>query len=358
MSRRVRPQPRSTGRAPGWKALREEDFVNVNCDPRTWSWQDGVLRGTGKPVGVIRTRNAFTNFEFVTQWRVHGSTGGSGIVVWTTEEALTGLKPGNLMRGVIEVSILDHGFTEWYEKKNGKKADWFTTHGDVFPVGFFHKKPFPPVSPDGTRSFPSKHLSKGVNEWNHYYVRCINGEVRLWVNGEQVSGGSGCQPTSGYLCLESEGSSPDACSTTAASSIGRNNSLGKSGSPRSSGVERANARMRMRRSPVANLGPCDDFESGMNNGKPSALVLGGEWNEPYASQLRGILASFVQPEVLETRVRARTPPLFLRSPHEFHDRVPDRRRQAVPACDQLAECLVLPAMFRPAHGALSVTASA
>ena len=44
-----------------------------------------------------------------------------------------------------------------------------------------------------------------MGEWNHYYVRAINGEVRLWVNGEEVSGGSGCNPSKGYLCLESEG---------------------------------------------------------------------------------------------------------------------------------------------------------
>ncbi|WP_343123375.1 DUF1080 domain-containing protein [Verrucomicrobium sp. BvORR106] len=56
------------------------------------------------------------------------------------------------------------------------------------------------------RSFPRKNLSKGVNEWNHYYVRAINGEVRLWVNGEEVSGGTKIQPATGYLCLESEGS--------------------------------------------------------------------------------------------------------------------------------------------------------
>ena len=43
-------------------------------------------------------------------------------------------------------------------------------------------------------------------DWHKVYVRCINGEVRLWVNGEEVSGGSGCDPASGYLCLESEGS--------------------------------------------------------------------------------------------------------------------------------------------------------
>jgi hypothetical protein len=66
-------------------------------------------------------------------------------------------------------------------------------------------KPFPPVSANGARSFPRKNLSKGVGEWNHYYVRAINGEVRLWVNGEEVSGGTNIQPANGYLCLESEG---------------------------------------------------------------------------------------------------------------------------------------------------------
>jgi hypothetical protein len=118
---------------------------------------------------------------------------------------LKDLTPGKLPSG-IEVQVLDHGYQEQYEKSSGKKANWFTTHGDVFPVGSSKMTPFPPVAPDGKRSFPTKQLSKGVNEWNHYYIRAINGEVRLWVNGEEVSGGTGCDPRSGYLCLESEGS--------------------------------------------------------------------------------------------------------------------------------------------------------
>ena len=90
-------------------------------------------------------------------------------------------------------------------KASGGKTDWFGTNGDVFPVRV-KMTPFPPVSPNGQRSFPRKHLAKGHGEWNHYYIRAINGEVRLWVNGEEVSGGTGCDPSTGYLCLESEGS--------------------------------------------------------------------------------------------------------------------------------------------------------
>ncbi|MFO0887821.1 MAG: DUF1080 domain-containing protein [Isosphaeraceae bacterium] len=194
------------GTGPGWRSLGEADFTNVNCFPETWTWKDGGAHCTGKPVGVIRTKKPVGNFELVARWRHLKSGGNSGIFVWASEKALTGLKPNSLPPGGIEVQILDHGYAEQYQKQSGKKPDWFTTNGDVFPVGASKMKPFPPVSPDGSRSFPTKQLSKGVGEWNHYYVRAINGEVRLWVNGEEVSGGSDCQPASGFLCLESEGS--------------------------------------------------------------------------------------------------------------------------------------------------------
>ncbi len=193
------------GSEPGWRALRDEDFTNVNCHDDTWTWKDGVAHCTGEPVGVIRTRQPLTNFELVAQWRHHRPGGNSGIFVWTSDEALKDLKPGTLPRGGIEVQVLDLGYTEQFEKSSGKKADWFTTHGDVFPVGTAKLKPFSPLSPDGSRSFPRKNLSKGAGEWNHNYVRAINGEIRLWVNGEEVSGGAEADPRTGYLCLESEG---------------------------------------------------------------------------------------------------------------------------------------------------------
>ena len=189
----------------GWRALGEADFVMVNGDPDTWTWKEGAVSCKGTPVGVTRSTKQITNFELVAQWRHLKAGGNSGIFVWTSEEALTNLKPGQLPPGGIEVQVLDHGYAEQYEKSSGKKPDWFTTNGDVFPVGKAKMTPFPPVAPDGNRSFPRKNLSKGVGEWNHYYVRAINGEVRLWVNGEEVSGGTHCEPKTGYLCLESEG---------------------------------------------------------------------------------------------------------------------------------------------------------
>jgi hypothetical protein len=191
------------GNGPGWRTLHKDDFVNVNCYEDTWSWPNGEIHCTGNPVGVVRSVKPYKNFELVVQWKHLKEGGNSGVFLWAPKEPLDALKPGQLPRG-IEVQVLDHGYTEQYKKQTGKDPDWFTTNGDVFPVGT-KMTPFPPVAPDGQRSFPSKNLSLGVGQWNHYYVRAINGEVRLWVNGEEVSGGTGCEPAEGYLCLESEG---------------------------------------------------------------------------------------------------------------------------------------------------------
>ena len=193
------------GTGPGWRALGEDDFVPVNCNPETWTWKDGVVHCTGRPVGVIRTRKTVTNFELVAQWRHLQSGGNSGIFVWAPEKALEGIKPGRLPRGrdrgpgprprlrrAVREAARQEGRLVHHQRRR-------------LPGRHLEDDAVPAVSPDGSRSFPRKQLSKGVGQWNHYYVRGINGEIRLWVNGEEVSGGSNCKPGSGYLCLESEG---------------------------------------------------------------------------------------------------------------------------------------------------------
>lgn len=192
--------------APGWRDLGKDDFAKVNSADDTWTWKEDGLHCTGQPVSVLRTAKEYTNFEMVVEWSHQKAAGNSGVFLWATPasiQKLTDAGKSGLPQG-IEVQILDHGYTEMVQKRGGK-TDWFGTNGDVFAVGI-KMKPFPPLSPNGSRSFPRKHLAKGHGEWNHYYIRAINGEVRLWVNGEEVSGGKGCEPAKGYLCLESEGS--------------------------------------------------------------------------------------------------------------------------------------------------------
>jgi hypothetical protein len=203
------PAARIDGTGQGWVTLGEDDFAHVNSADDTWRWgDDGILYCTGKPVSVLRSAKLYTNLEVSFEWNHRKPAGNSGMFVWADQKKIQAMtkagKPG-LPTG-IEVQILDTAYADAMKQRNPKAdTSWFTSHGDVFPVGQ-KMKPFPPLSPNGTRSFPSEDRVKPSGNWNHYYVRAINGEIRLWVNGKEVSGGNQCSTTTGYLCLESEGS--------------------------------------------------------------------------------------------------------------------------------------------------------
>ncbi|MAG57787.1 MAG: hypothetical protein CMJ83_15985 [Planctomycetes bacterium] len=215
------PLPKAYVSGEGWTALTLDDFVNVNGKPDTWTERDGAIVCTGRPLGGARTKKQYTNFELVLEWKHNTHAGNSGVFVWCPEAAFTDLPPGRLPRTGIEVQVLDLGYEEDWEKSKQKPSDWFTSHGDVFPVGKAKMKAFTPQieyqkadgtsyrvgKPKSTRSFPTKRLTRRAGQWNHYYIRAINGEVRLWVNGEEVNGGNHCQPATGYLALEAEGAS-------------------------------------------------------------------------------------------------------------------------------------------------------
>ena len=191
---------------PGWRTLGPNDFAAVNGDDDTWRWDGDTLRCTGEPLGVIRTAKTYRNVEITLRWMHERRGGNSGLFVWVSPESVRRLAdpPTPGLPDGVEVQMLDHGFTEIMAAR-GEDTSWFGTNGDVFGVNKPFD-PFPPTSPDGSRSFPLEKRSHGHGRWNRYYVRAIDGEVRLWVNGVEVSGGNGVDPASGYLCLESEGS--------------------------------------------------------------------------------------------------------------------------------------------------------
>jgi hypothetical protein len=172
-------------------------WVNVNCAPETWTVKDGMIHCTGLPTGALRTTRQYENFILELEWRHLRSGGNSGVFIWGTPIAA----PGVPFLRAIEVQVLDHGFNV------PGKNEWYTTHGDVFPIHGSTMKPF--GRHNGMRSFPSEERSKGTPDWNHYLIVCTNGVIRLHVNGKEVSGGEDCNYRKGYLGLESEGAPID-----------------------------------------------------------------------------------------------------------------------------------------------------
>ncbi len=174
-------------------------WTNVNCAPETWSVRDGKIYCTGKPVGGLRTVRQYENFIVELEWRHLQRSGNSGFFAWGSPINAPGVP---FLRG-IEVQMLDHGYAEDFEKKNGKKSGWFTTHGDVFAI---HGATMDYVGrTNGKRSFPTEDRSKPSPQWNHYRIVANNGSLRLHVNGKEISGGDNANYRKGYLALESEG---------------------------------------------------------------------------------------------------------------------------------------------------------
>jgi hypothetical protein len=171
-------------------------WVPINVGPCTFTVQDGIIVCTGIPTGLLRTEKQYENFIIELEWRHMKPGGNAGLFVWGDGLPAVG---SPFARG-IEVQILDNG----YDAKG--KNEWYTTHGDVFPVWGATMTATGRTSQNKARSFPIEDRVKDSPEWNHYRVEARDGELRLSVNGKEVTVGKDCVPRKGYLCLESEGS--------------------------------------------------------------------------------------------------------------------------------------------------------
>jgi hypothetical protein len=169
-----------------------EGWTIVNGDATTWSAKDNMLVTTGKPTGVIRTNKMYENFVLELDWRHMVENGNAGLFVWSDPIPAKGVP----FTRAIEVQIMD-----------GKELDWYTTHGDIFSIWGAKMTPDRPhpLGDHVQRCLPSERRSNPAPEWNHYIVTCIDGTIKLDVNGKVVSGGFDITPRKGYICFEAEG---------------------------------------------------------------------------------------------------------------------------------------------------------
>ncbi|MEZ5303518.1 MAG: c-type cytochrome [Verrucomicrobiales bacterium] len=192
------------GTTEGWEILTGEDFVNVNCHDDTWRWVGGHAFCTGRPTGVIRYREPLVNFELICEWMHKQKGGNSGVFVWATPQSIANLSAGRgaLPHG-IEVQVLDLGYAEVYTKQYNKPADWFTSHGDVFPVGPVKMRPFPPVAPDNMQ-LPSRKRPRGPTSGT---TTTSAPSTAKSASGSMArrSPAAASRPPAASFCLESEG---------------------------------------------------------------------------------------------------------------------------------------------------------
>lgn len=172
-------------------------WVNVNTAEDTWNVKNGMLISTGKPIGVMRSEKMYENFILHVEWRHMEKGGNSGVFVWSKAEP----DPESRLPDGVEVQMLELGWVE-LNTKDGVVPPIAYVHGELFGVGGVKTDP---DNPRGERSKSIENRCKGKGEWNTYDVVCVDGTIKLSVNGKFVNGIRNSTQRKGYLCLEAEG---------------------------------------------------------------------------------------------------------------------------------------------------------
>jgi hypothetical protein len=157
-----------------------------NADPmKTWSVGDGVMRCTGKPLGYARTTATYHDYTLTCVWRFvkldpNPKVNNSGIFVHI-------VPPDVVFPECVQCQGL-------YQHQ----GDLILEDGagaDGYPVG---KKnvTIPQMGP------PNENPA---GEWNTNEVICQGSNVKLFVNGKAMNQITGCNLSSGYIGIQSEG---------------------------------------------------------------------------------------------------------------------------------------------------------
>lgn len=172
-------------------------WVDVNTRPETWSVKDGLLVCSGQPIGVMRSEKQYENFLLHIEWRHMEAGGNSGVFVWSE-----GFVPeGRRLPKGMEVQMLELDWIKLHPV-DGKPNHAGYISGELFGAGGLTATP---DNPRGQRSMSKEFRCKGKGEWNVYDVVCVDGTVKLSINGKFVNSIRDSSVRKGYLCLESEG---------------------------------------------------------------------------------------------------------------------------------------------------------
>ena len=167
----------------GWERFVPDATVNVND---VWRIREGSIYCKGVPNGYIRTRNAHKDYHLHVEWRWPEEPTNSGVLLHAGG-------PDQVWPKCIECQL-----------KAGSAGDFVLIGGPGITVdGVDHQKPdrqFVVVEKMAPTS------EKPAGQWNSYDIHCKGDTIRCFVNGVLQNEGTAATVTSGWICLQSEGS--------------------------------------------------------------------------------------------------------------------------------------------------------
>ena len=161
----------------GWHIYLEADANPKNV----WKVQDGEILCTGKPTGFLRTKQEYSDYKLVLEWRWPEKPGNSGVLLH--------MGGGEKIWPLCMEAQLMH-----------KRAGDFVGMGYTFNENKAKKGGFISYTPH--MSDPSE---KELGEWNKYEITCKGGTIEATINGELQNKATGVNISKGYIGLQSEG---------------------------------------------------------------------------------------------------------------------------------------------------------
>lgn len=150
-----------------------------------WSVTNGVLHCTGKPVGYLRSAQAFSNFVLTVEWRfvkVAPKADNGGVLVHIQS-------PDKVWPQCVQLQ--------------GKHE----RQGDLFVMAGAECKEHLALGKDANTpvTFTGASNEKPVGEWNTNTAVCAGETVEAIINGRSLNKITGCTVSSGFVGLQSEG---------------------------------------------------------------------------------------------------------------------------------------------------------
>lgn len=171
----------------GWIRFSPDDKKDADGKwtvDKVWSVNDGVIHCTGKPKGYLRTQDDYANYKLHVEWRWVDEPTNSGVLLH---------KAGidQVWPKCVEAQLMHENAGDF----------WLLSFSQITVDG-------KQVGPEQYANAKKKHPSneKPVGEWNTYDIVCDGGSVKLTVNGLLQNEGTDAKPSSGPICLQSEGS--------------------------------------------------------------------------------------------------------------------------------------------------------
>jgi hypothetical protein len=185
----------SAASAPGAELFNGKDFTGWtfyeqgNTDPKnTWSVSDGIIHCTGKPNGYLRTEKKYSDFKVTVEWRFPTNMTkaiNTGVCVFMQDRA-PDASANSVWPNCVECQGMhDHQGDFWLQGG--------ATCAEPMTLGR-----------NGIK-MPKPSAEKPAGEWNTYEVICKGDTVEIIVNGTSMNKVTGCNNSSGYIGLQSEG---------------------------------------------------------------------------------------------------------------------------------------------------------